>query len=128
MRIERPVRRKNSIVLTSLVDVMFVLLFFFMLASSYLDWGALDVNIGGSKPTALPAPLPVRTLLLLPGGALQLDGQPLALAQLDGALDAQARVVVQPAAGVSLQEMVTLVDRLKARGVALSLGAAPVQP
>ncbi|TXH03831.1 MAG: biopolymer transporter ExbD [Nevskiaceae bacterium] len=125
MRIERPARRRNSIVLTSLVDVMFVLLFFFMLASSYLDWGTLDVNIGG-KPASSPGTLPpAHALLLLPGGQWRLDGRPLDPARLEATLPSASRVVVQPAAGVSLQELVAVVDRLKAAGVALTLGAAP---
>lgn len=125
MRIERPARRRNSIVLTSLVDVMFVLLFFFMLASSYLDWGTLDVHIGGkaaASPGALP---PAHVLLLRPDGQWRLDGQPLDPARLEAALPSASRVVVQPASGVSLQELVAVVDRLKAAGVALTLGAAP---
>lgn len=127
MRIERPLRRKNSIVLTSLVDVMFVLLFFFMLASSYLDWGALEVNMAGAKPASAPlAPTtqPAHALLLMPGGRMKLDGHDLGLDDLTTQLAPPARVIVQPASGVSLQQMVSVVDRLKAAGVTLSLGQA----
>jgi biopolymer transport protein ExbD len=129
MRIEQPARRKNSIVITSLVDVMFVLLFFFMLASSYLDWGALDVNIGGGAArAALPVPGHVHQLQLLPGAQLRLDGKALSLAQLPTSFESDARVVVQPAAGVPLQEMITVIDRLKAAGVALTLGRVGAKP
>lgn len=123
MRIARPARRKNSIVITSLVDVMFVLLFFFMLASSYLDWGAVDVNIGGgdSKNT-LPVPGHVHQLQLLPGAQLRLDGKPVVLSQLVATLERDARVVIQPQAGVPLQELISVIDPLKAAGVSLTLG------
>jgi biopolymer transport protein ExbD len=129
MRVEQPARRKNTIVITSLVDVMFVLLFFFMLASSYLDWGALDVNIGGGDAhAALPVPGHVHQLQLLPGAQLRLDGKPLTLSQLPSSFEADARVVVQPAAGVPLQEMITVIDRLKTAGVSLTLGRAGAKP
>jgi biopolymer transport protein ExbD len=129
MQIAKPARRKNSIVITSLVDVMFVLLFFFMLASSYLDWGALDVNISGSEShAALPLPGHLHQLQLLPGGQLKLDGKPLLLPQLAPALEHDARVVVQPLPGVPLQDMITVIDQLKASGVALTLGLAVASP
>lgn len=130
MRIELPPRRKNSILLTSLVDVMFVLLFFFMLTSSTLDWGALDLDIGGGGRAARPVPGRVLKLQLLPGGQLRLDGRPLPPAQLETAVKAvaDARVVVEPAPGVPLQELVGVVDRLKAAGVRLSLGRAGAPP
>jgi biopolymer transport protein ExbD len=129
MRIARPARRKNSIVITSLVDVMFVLLFFFMLASSYLDWGAVDVNIGGGESkSTIPVPGHVHQLQLLPGAQLRLDGKPVVLSQLPAALERDARVIVQPQIGVPLQEMVAVIDRLKAAGVALTLGRASAVP
>jgi biopolymer transport protein ExbD len=125
MRIARPARRKNSIVITSLVDVMFVLLFFFMLASSYLDWGAVDVNIGGGESkSTVPVPGHVHQLQLLSAAQLRLDGKPVLLPQLPSALEADARVIVQPQAGVPLQEMISVIDQLKAAGVSLTLGRA----
>ncbi len=125
MRIARPTRRKNSIVITSLVDVMFVLLFFFMLASSYLDWGAVDVNIGGGESrSALPVPGHVHQLQLLPGAQLRLDGKTVVLSQLASTLERDARVIVQPQAGVPLQDMISVIDQLKAAGVSLTLGRA----
>ena len=130
MRIARPARRKNStIVITSLVDVMFVLLFFFMLASSYLDWGALDVNIGsGESKTTMPVPGHVHQLQLLPGAQLKLDGKLIALAQLTSSLQPDSRVVVQPQPGVPLQDMISVIDHLKAAGVSLTLGHASAAP
>jgi biopolymer transport protein ExbD len=125
MRIARPARRKNSIVITSLVDVMFVLLFFFMLASSYLDWGAVDVNVGGGESkSTLPVPGHVHQLQLLPGAQLKLDGQVTTLAQLASALDRDARVIVQSQPGVPLQDLMRVMDQLKTLGVNLTLGRA----
>ncbi len=129
MRIARPARRKNSIVITSLVDVMFVLLFFFMLASSYLDWGTVDWNVGGSESSStLPVPGHVHQLQLLPSAQLKLDGKPVVLLQLTTSLERDARVIVQPQAGVPLQEMIAVIDQLKAAGVGLTLGRAGPAP
>ncbi|OOC09384.1 ExbD/TolR family protein, partial [Thioalkalivibrio halophilus] len=37
-------RRRNLISLTPLIDVVFILLVFFMLASSFLDWRAVELE------------------------------------------------------------------------------------
>lgn len=129
MRIARPARRKNSIVITSLVDVMFVLLFFFMLASSYLDWGSVDVNVGGAdSKSTMPVPGHVHHLQLLPHHQFTLDGKPVALSQLPSMLERDARVIVQPQDGVPLQQMIDAIDQLKATGLALTLGHAGTTP
>lgn len=130
MHIARPARRRNTIVITSLVDVMFVLLFFFMLTSSYLDWGALEVDTAAVKPPphAAQAPSPLHRLQMLAGARLVLDGRPVAPEQLASLLPPASHVIVQPAAGVPLQDMIRVVDRLKAGGVRLSLGPSPAAP
>lgn len=108
---------------------MFVLLFFFMLASSYLDWGALDVNIGaGESKAAMPIPGHVHQLQLLPAAQLRLDGKPITIAQLPSILERDARVIVQPQPGVPLQDMISVIDQLKAAGVSLTLGRAGASP
>src|SRR3569623_954732 len=124
MRIARPARRKNYIVITSQVDVLFLLLFFIMLATSYLDWGTVDVNISGDSKSSLPVPGHVHQLQLLPCAQLRLDGRPVILSQLASALERDSRVIVQPQAGVPLQEMISVIDQLKATGVSLTLGRA----
>ena len=41
---QRASRRRALIGLTPLIDVVFILLVFFMLASSFLDWRAIDLT------------------------------------------------------------------------------------
>ncbi|MGH8540279.1 MAG: ExbD/TolR family protein [Stenotrophobium sp.] len=125
-----PRRRSNTLIITSLVDVMFVLLFFFMLTSSYLDWGALKVNIAGSGHAAAPSAHPLLVLQLLPGGALRLNGQAVAATELIAAVRrvTGAHVVVQPAPGVPLQDLVGVIDRLQSAGVKPNLGSIGKTP
>ncbi|HAD24347.1 MAG TPA: biopolymer transporter ExbD [Alphaproteobacteria bacterium] len=40
--------RRPLISLTPLIDVVFILLVFFMLASSFLQWRVIDINVPGS--------------------------------------------------------------------------------
>ena len=43
------------ITLTPLIDVVFILLIFFMLASSFIDWRALDLRLAGGSDTTQSA-------------------------------------------------------------------------
>ena len=45
----RRARRRQLISLTPLIDVVFSLLVFFMLASSFLDWRSIDLNTPGTN-------------------------------------------------------------------------------
>ena len=115
-------RRRALISLTPLIDVVFILLIFFMLASSYLDWRAIDLNSPAKAATGASA----EGALLV---EIQSDGLRLAAEELS--LDALAlrvaarlrekpnqRVLIKPADGVSVQSTVDVLDRLKAAGAA----------
>lgn len=119
----RPLRR-SRVPLTSLVDVVFNLLFFFMLTSQYLDWRVLPVDlaeVAGAQAgtgTAL-------TILLLPNGDLRLGAEPASVPQVLEAIrgDAGARpVMLVPARGVSLQATIDVLDALAPSGAGVVLG------
>lgn len=114
-------RRRPLISLTPLIDVVFILLVFFMLASSFLDWRAIDLNTpqsasaGASMEGALLVEVR-REGLRLAGRAVSLDALVAGVAERLEA-DPGRRVLVKPAAGVRLQAAVDVVDRLDAAGV-----------
>ena len=114
-------RHRARISLTPLIDVVFILLVFFMLASSFLDERALKVDApaaalgGGSLEGAL--------LVELRGDGFRLSGQRLGgealMARLadHAARNPNQRVLIKPAPGVSLQRAVALLDRVAATGL-----------
>lgn len=114
-------RRRALISLTPLIDVVFILLVFFMLASSFLDWRAIDlsppVKAGGGAALEGSLLIDIRAdTLRLAGEAMDLE----ALAARVGGLTAgkpDRPVILRPAADVSLQRTVEVLDRLKAAGV-----------
>ena len=119
----RPLRR-SRIPLTSLVDVVFNLLFFFMLTSQYLDWRVLPVDLaqvaGDDAGTAAAL-----TILLLPGGELRLGEEPASVPDVLDAIrgDSGARpVLLVPARGVSMQATVDVLDALAPSGARVVLG------
>ena len=127
MQIPRRPRRRNAIVLTSLVDVLFVLLFFFMLVTTYGDWRSWSMNLGGQAGAGSDAA--AQSVLLLRDGGLLLGSERLPIQEIEKRLSApQARAVVVAESGVSLQAMVDVLDRLKPTGAALSLGRQAPPP
>ena len=115
-------RRRALISLTPLIDVVFILVVFFMLASSFLDWRAIDLN---TPVQAAAAPSAVGAVLVeVRSDGLRLSGQRIALDDLVAHMrdrladDADRRVLVRASAGVALQEVITVLDRLSGAGVA----------
>ena len=114
-------RRRALISLTPLIDVVFILLIFFMLASSFLDWRAIELN----APAQAAAGTSVEGALLVEvrSDSLRLSGETVSLDALASRISARLetapdqRVLVRPASGVALQQAVAVLDRLKAAGV-----------
>ncbi len=117
----KPPRRRALITLTPLIDVVFILLVFFMLASSFLDWRAIELDApasatagGGMEGAVLVEILP---------GALRVSGQVVSIESLARAVSERiervptGRVLVRPAAGVPLQDAVDVLDRLSLAGI-----------
>ena len=114
-------RHRARISLTPLIDVVFILLVFFMLASSFLDERAIKM---GAPAAALGGRSLEGALLveLRPDG-LRLAGERLTAPQLLERLAGHAarnpgqRVMIKPAPGVPLQDAVALLDRIAASGL-----------
>ena len=114
-------RRRRLVSLTPLIDVVFILLVFFMLASTFTEWRAMELAVPaeGTEPDPdQPAPLVVQVA----ADGLQLDGEPLSLDALvervGAAVDAEPErgVIVRPGDEVRLQRVVTVMERLSAAG------------
>lgn len=119
--------RRNLISLTPLIDVVFILLVFFMLASSFLDWRAITLNAAAEAVTEPVAGSGLQGSILVDIGAdggLRLSGQ---LTSRDSllaeVLEVLARrpetgVILRPAPGVPVQMLVDLIDLMTANGIA----------
>lgn len=119
--LSKPRRRRSLIGLTPLIDVVFILLIFFMLASRFLDWRAIDLS--SAAETAVGAGAQEALLVEITGDGVRLSGAAVTLEELErearnrlagGEIE---RAIVKPAPGVPLQRTVDALDRLKAAGV-----------
>lgn len=129
MQIDVPRRRPSGIRLTPLIDVVFILLVFFMLASSFLDWRAFDLALPPADATPDPEVQPI-VIEVGPDGGHIVAGEDVAaqrLAARVGALqeDGPERpVVIRAADGAPVNATVSTLDRLRAGGIdAVSLAA-----
>ena len=121
MHIQRPLSRKRLVSLTPLIDVVFILLLFFMLASSFIEWRSIGLNVpaGGSAGSSDQESLVIGVSR---DGKLRLNGEAVTWEGLEArirpvlARDAAQPFVVQPEAEVPLQRIVTVLDRLAAVG------------
>ena len=119
-RLSSPRRKRALISLTPLIDVVFILLVFFMLASSFLDWRAIDLEPPvrtGAGMTEDPA-----LLIEIEIGGLSLAGASIAVDELPSFLEAAMNenpnrpVLISPASGVPLQRTVDVLDTVRGIG------------
>jgi len=114
-------RRRARVSLTPLIDVVFILLVFFMLASSLLDWQSIELD---SSAMTAGAPSKADSILVdLNSDGIRLGGETVALDTLTERLrswvgkNPEQRVLLKPAPGVQLQDAIVILDRLSEAGV-----------
>jgi len=114
--------RRPLVSLTPLIDVVFILLVFFMLASSFTSEQVIDLLVPADTQAAAEARPGAALIRLQRNGKLDLNGEPLPrveLAQRVAAWSVSERprsYLVQPQKGVTVQQIVTVVDLLKSSG------------
>ena len=141
LALKRNPRRRTLVSIVSLIDVMMILLFFFMITSSYLNLDMVPAlqKADGPPPAGTPAaqPAPAATLFIRIGanGTATVAGQPLDSAALTRLLqdrlarDALLPVVLFPSGGARLQALITVMDTVTRAGAVrvrvIRLEAAP---
>ncbi len=140
-----PPRSAKKLGLTALIDVVFILLMFFMLTSSFVQWRSFDLaSTGTAAPTTTNSSTPALLIVHEDGsltGVLSMEQHhwpSLDSALLDGPQGLQAgfalhqqtpenssTLTLLPEPQVNVQRLVTLMARLKESGIRnLNLGDA----
>ena len=117
MRIDLPARKPASIGLTPLIDVVFILLVFFMLATRFIDLARQPLSVA---VTGEPRPADEQVLFIrvLDETLIELNGERLTLEQARESLAKQAPqpVYVDSDGEASLQAVLRVTDLLQASG------------
>ncbi|MEO6299427.1 MAG: biopolymer transporter ExbD [Paracoccaceae bacterium] len=140
--LKRPARRHTLISVVSMIDVMMILLFFFMVTSSYLNLDMVPALQKTDEPNADPAPTtstqagaPSTVLIrIAPNGTMAVRGQNVTTDSLTALLKARldadplTPVVLFPSGGAQLQDLITAMDTVTKSGAVrvkvIRLGAA----
>jgi biopolymer transport protein ExbD len=113
-----PPRPRGLIGITPLIDVVFILLFFFMLASSLERWQSIDLHLttGNAPPLR-----PTETLKLKVGPGAQVEWQGgwfgrVALLERLKPIGRERPLVLDPANGTTIQDLVSVLESLRHAG------------
>ena len=131
MRLQEQPRRRAVINITSLIDVIFMLLLFFMITSTFLEQPGIKLELPAAKAEAVGEPQEY-VLTVDRQGALFLNRRPLDLESLEGAIrEALPRMkdsalVLKADQGVTHGLVVRVMDLAKRGGVKkLIIGTKP---
>jgi biopolymer transport protein ExbD len=120
-------RESVALNVTSLIDVLFLLLIFFMLTGTFKRAGELELQLpdsSSSAPADEGAAAAQVELVATEDGRLLLDGEEVPLASLKGRLEARraddprGRVMIKAETGVPHGEVVRLLDIVRESGYA----------
>lgn len=136
MKLVRPKPPRAMISVVSMIDVLMILLIFFMVTSTYLDLKMVPMAETADQPAAAGGSQAGSLLIRLgPDGVARVRGQALDPAALSGLLaarlaeNAALSVIVLPSGQADAQALVSLLDTATRSGVArlqiLRLGAQP---
>ena len=116
---QRPTGRLIS--LTPLIDVVFILLVFFMLASSFLDWRSVDLTVSSGVGAATSAQRAI-LISLRSDGSIAVGSKPVSKQTLQSVMteklakSREQRVVIRSDPGVPLQRAINTLDLLRTIG------------
>lgn len=115
----QPPKRRKMISLTPLIDVVFILLLFFMLSSTFTRWHQINMQSATSSENQTPD---LRILKIESNlGDVSINGRRLSMSDADAmqkfvAENNHATFVITVVEGIKLQVMVNLLDQLKQAG------------
>jgi len=121
MRFHRPPPAQPVISLTPLIDVVFILLIFFMLASSFMDWRSVDLSVSTMGQRAQPNTQDPVIITLYHDGDLGLAGTQGPVANIlkhmkQKGIEHSRPILLKPEENVALQQSVSTLEALSLNG------------
>ena len=112
------IQRKHSLIsLTPLIDVVFILLIFFMLASSFAEWQFIELSVGEAEEIRVDSRR-ASTIKLVSDDTFTLNDKEMGIVEIVSIVRERCRIninhpiIIQPHDGVSLQSLVTILDEI----------------
>lgn len=129
---DEAIHKKRIVSLTPLIDVVFLLLIFFMLASSFLQTQSIAVLTPAPDPEEAETDRHVVEVWVLTDGSLRLDGEPIAPEALSDGIrnnlggDPEAVVSILAENGSAVQPLISAIEAAR-NGGAQSIGTSRVE-
>lgn len=117
MNLEDTQTKRTFVNLTPLIDVVFILLIFFMLASNFTEWQFIELGIGEADEMRVDS-RSTSTIKLKPEGIYELNDTEMDVTEIIATVRERCRinishpVIIQPYEGVALQSLVSLLDEI----------------
>ncbi len=133
MEFEGRARIHSHLDIAPLIDIVFLLLVFFMLTSTFLTPEAIELELPESSSAAVAEATPI-TVALDQDGQLALNGEHIGLDQLRPAIeallkqDAETAITLKSDARTEVQQLLKVMDEIRAAGGSnIALATTPKQ-
>ncbi len=133
MEFEGRARIHSHLDIAPLIDIVFLLLVFFMLTSTFLTPEAIELELPESSSAAVAEATPI-TVALDQDGQLTLNGERIGLDQLRPAIvtllkqDAETAITLKSDARTEVQQLLKVMDEIRAAGGSnIALATTPKQ-
>lgn len=117
MAIKKRAKVSAEFNMSSLTDIIFLLLIFFMLTSSIVTPNALDLQLPGKKSSPPPPKAKNKIVAIDESGAYTLNGTPISLTGIKSQIESlkridgpKAAIVVSPAAKSNNEDVVAILN------------------
>ncbi len=117
MQLKNSQRKHTLVSLTPLIDVVFILLIFFMLASSFAEWQFIDLGVGKVDTMRIDS-RSTSTIKLITNETFALNGKEMEISEIVSVVRERCRIninhpiIIQPLEEVSLQSLVSVLDQI----------------
>ena len=120
MRVRRPRFEDEStgasIDISPLIDVIFILLLFFIVTSSFSEIRALSVDVPSAKNSDKPNENALE-ISILASGEVVCRGEAISIEELKSGVSPEEKIILCPDANASAGRLVEVMDALKGSGV-----------
>lgn len=123
MDFERRRRLVSELNLTALIDIVFHLMVFVMLTTSFVVSESMELSLpAGKAPIGSNASLAIMRIQIISDGSVLVDNQPMSMERMNETLaqrvaaDAETKIAIFTTAGVSVQQLISVMDAVYLTG------------
>lgn len=120
MQFDSDNKAKSRLSLTPVIDVVFLLLMFFMLATTFTKFAHVDVAVGGRASSAAQnQDTPLILLSIMGQGLFSINGQRVGLDEIQSSLasaapEGKAKIAIRPSLKANAEDIIRAIEQSQA--------------